>query len=361
MMKAVLAGAAGGPEVLTQITQQVPQPGPGDVLVRVAAIGVNYADVMCRQAVHASMRPPPIVPGCEAAGVVDACGTGVSRHKVGDRVAVYSPFGGAYAEALVVPEDYALPLPDAMTFEEAAAFTHVYLTAYEALHAGGVPGAGSTVLITAAAGGLGGAVIQLGTALRLRLIAAVGSAEKRRLLLERGLAPVIDYGSSHLTEAVLSVTSGRGVDVAIETVGGVLFEQAQDALAPLGRIVIAGTASGHEPRPDVSALLARSGTCATLNLSVVFARRPVRARETWACLMSLYSAGHLRPRIGRRLPLAQAADAHRLMESRGSVDKILLYPAAPGQQPTRLPDRLSSSNRPDPADRRLDRAPCEPG
>ncbi len=151
-MKVVLACAAGGPEVLSYIDQPMPEPGAGEVRVRVAAIGVNYADIMCRRAVHQSMRPPPIVPGCEAAGIIDACGAGVSRHRVGDRVGVYSPFGGAYAEAIVVPEDYALPLPEAMSFETAAAFTHAYLTAHEALNASAPPPTGTTVLITAAAG-----------------------------------------------------------------------------------------------------------------------------------------------------------------------------------------------------------------
>jgi len=330
-MKAVLARAAGGPEVLSSIEQPVPQPRDGEVRVRVLSIGVNYADVLCRQAVHQSMRQPPIIPGCEAAGIVEACGAGVSRHRVGDRVGVYSPFGGAYAEALVVPENYALPLPESMSFEEGAAFTHVYLTAHEALNASAPPRPGASVLVTAAAGGLGGAVLQLAAALELRVIAAVGSPTKRQMLLDRGIETVIDYGTSHLTEAVLEATDGRGVDIAIETVGGVLFEQAQDALAPLGKIVIAGAASGREPRPDVSALLARSAICATLNLSVVFAKRPANAHAAWDRLTALYAKKLLQPRIGHRFELKDAAEAHRLLESRASTDKILLTP----------PERLS--------------------
>jgi NADPH:quinone reductase len=325
-MKVVLARAAGGPEVLSFTDQPMPEPRDGEVRVRVAAIGVNYADVMCRQAVHQSMRPPPLVPGCEASGVVEACGPGVTRHRVGDRVGVYSPFGGAYAQWLVVPENYALPLPDTMSYETAAAFTHVYLTAHEALNVSAPPQPKATVLVTAAAGGLGGAVLQLAAALGLRPIAAVGSPTKQRMLLERGVEMVIDYGTADLTEAALEATGGRGVDVVIETVGGVLFDQAQDALAPLGRIVIAGAASGHEPRPDVSALLARSATCATLNLSIVFAQRPDHIHRAWSRLLELYGKGLLTPRIGHRFELAKTADAHRLLESRGSTDKILLTP-----------------------------------
>lgn len=326
-MKVQLVRAPGGPEVLTFVDQPTPEPGTGEVLVRIAAIGVNYADVMCRQAVHQSMRPPPIVPGCEAAGVVAACGSGTSRHRVGDRVGVYSPFGGAYAEALVVPEAYALALPDAMSFEDAAAFTHVYLTAHEALHAGGAtPKAASSVLVTAAAGGLGGAIIQVATALQLQVVAAVGSAAKRKGLIERGLRTVVDYSTEDLSEAVLAATGRRGVDLAIETVGGEVFDQAQQALAPLGRIVIAGAASGKSPRPDVGVLLARSASCATLNLSVIFAQRPEYMHDVWGRLLALYAAGRLRPRIGHRYRLSEAAAAQRLLESRASTDKILLDP-----------------------------------
>src|SRR6185437_4992543 len=325
-MKAVLVRVPGGPEVLSFTDQPLPEPRPGEVRVRIAAIGVNYADVMCRQAVHQSMRPPPIVPGCEAAGVVDACGAGVTRHCVGDRVGVYSPFGGAYAEALVVPESYALPLPAEMSFETAAAFTHVYLTAHEALNASVPLQPDSTVLVTAAAGGLGGAVLQLAAALGLRPIAAVGSPTKRHLLLERGLETVIDYGTSNLTDTVLEVTGGRGVDLAIETVGGALFDQAQHALAPLGRIVIAGAASGREPRPDLPALLAQSASCATLNLSVIFAQRPSHIHAAWNRLLELRAQGLLQPRIGHRFKLAAVSDAHRLLENRGSTDKILVIP-----------------------------------
>lgn len=333
-MKAILVPRSGGPDVLQWVDLPVPDPGPGEIRVRLAAIGVNFADVLCRRATHRSMRPPPIVPGCEAAGVVDACGAGVTRWRLGDRVGVYSPFGGAYAEAMVVPERYALPLPPAMSFDEAAAFTHVALTAHAALcpdaprgeivaHAtNGAP----TLLVTAAAGGLGGLVLQLGAALGLRTIAAVGSPEKQALLRARGIVDVVDYGSASLLDAVRERTDGRGVDLVVETVGGAVFDDALRALAPLGRIVVAGAAGGALPSPDLAALLDRSATCTTLNLSVRYASAPDAIDASWATLTGLYGEGRLRPRIGRRLPLAQAAEAHRLLESRQTVDKLLLMP-----------------------------------
>ncbi len=327
-MKAILVYQAGGPEELRLTDVPSPEPRPGEVRVQLHSIGVNYADVMCRKAIHRSMRPPPIVVGCEAAGVIDACGPGVTQRRVGERVGVYSPFGGAYAESLVVPERYALPLPSSMRFDEGAAFTHVYLTAYEALH-GVVPLArNATVLVTAAAGGLGGALLQLTAAAGARVIACVGSRAKHDLLIERGVATVINYGKAEWEREVLEATGGGGVDLAIETVGGRIFQAAQRLLAPLGRIVIAGMASGEDGGPNIPVLLERSATCSTLNLSVVFAHRPERIQESWPRLCALYTAGLLTPRIGSRFPLEAAADAHRLLESRGSVDKILLAPIA---------------------------------
>jgi NADPH2:quinone reductase len=323
-MKSVLVRRAGGPDVLELVDLPIPEPGPGEVRVSVRAIGVNYADVMGRKAIHRSIRPPPIVIGCEASGVIDACGAGVDPARLQERVGVYSPFGGAYAEALTVPQQYALPLPANMPFEDAAAFTHVFLTAHEALHGVTPLSNGSTVLVTAAAGGLGGALIQLAQAADTQVIAAVGSEAKRRLLAARGVASVINYAENNLTAAVLAATNGRGVDLAVETVGGELFQQAQSALAPLGRIVIAGMAGGKDALPDVATLLDRSASCTTLNLSVIFAHRPDHIRSVWSSLIRLYAAGKLQPRIGQRFKLQDAAAAHRLLESRASTDKILL-------------------------------------
>lgn len=323
-MKSIWVKRAGGPEVLEIIDSPLPVPGPGEVRVGVRAIGVNFADVMGRKAIHRSIRPPPFIIGCEASGVIDAVGPEVDSLRLNQRVGVYSPFGGAYAEALVIPQQYALPLPPGMSFDEAAGFTHVFLTAHQALNAVTPLQKGSTVLVTAAAGGLGGALLQLAHSAGADVIAAVGSETKRQLLTARGLNRVINYGDTDLATAVLDATDGRGVDLAVETVGGEVFQHAQRALAPLGRIVIAGMASGESKPPDIPTLLDRSASLTTLNLSVVFAQRPEHVRSVWSQLTTLYEAGALKVRIGRRFPLTQAAEAHRLLESRASTDKILL-------------------------------------
>lgn len=326
-MQAIVVDEPGGPEVLRLAELPLPEPGPGEVRVRLGAIGVNFADVLCRQGRHPGMRQPPIVPGCEAAGVVDALGPGATRLSLGTRVGVYTPFGGAYAQALVVPDDYALALPDAMPFDDAAAFTHLALTAWAAFdRLGNAPPPAATVLVTAAAGGLGGMLLQLAAARGWRTIAAVGSAGKREALTARGIAPVVDYAQGELTAQVHAATGGAGVDVVIDTVGGAVYAQAEAALAPLGRIVIAGMASGAAPVPNVSVLLARSAGCTTLNLAAIYARQPQRLQQAWTELCALYLDGRLTPRISARLPLSAVAVAHRALESRSSVDKLMLDP-----------------------------------
>ncbi|NKF22621.1 quinone oxidoreductase family protein [Solimonas marina] len=325
-MRAIEVTHPGGPEVLRLIDAPLPVPRADEVRVRLHAIGVNYADVLCRRGAHPSMRQPPIIVGCEGAGEVVACGPDVTQHRVGERVGVYSPFGGAYADELVVPERYALPLPAAMAWDEAAAFTHVYLTAWHALRTQGRATPGDWLFVSAAAGGLGGAVRQLADAFGLQIIAGVGSDAKADALRAAGCAHVVNYEREDLRARLADITGGRGVDIAIETVGGRVFAAVQQALAPLARLVTVGVAGGDGPQPDVGTLLAQSASYATLNLSVIFARCAALIAPSWQALLALYARGALRPQIGHRYALAQAADAQALMESRRSTGKIVLTP-----------------------------------
>jgi NADPH2:quinone reductase len=294
------------------------------VRVRVVWVGVNFADVLCRRGQHPAMRLPPITIGCEAAGVVDAVGEGPSEHRVGDRVAVYSPFGGAYAEFLCVPARYALAIPASMALDVAAAFVHVYLTAWMALHDCGRSVPRGWLLVTAAAGGLGVALTQLGAAYGLGIISAVGSPDKRRALLASGARHVIDYSSTSLSTACLGITADRGVDIAVETVGSPLFEDAVRSLAPLGRIVMAGVAGGRMPGIDLAELGKRSAACSSLNVSAVFAADGPLVSRAWLEICGFFELEQLTPLIHSRFELADAAESHRLMESRLSTGKILL-------------------------------------
>lgn len=325
-MKAIRAERRGGPEVLAKVDLPMPEIDDHAVLVRLHAIGVNYADVMCREAAHPSMQPPPIVVGCEGAGIVEACGAAVRDHQPGDRVGIYSPFGGAYAEWISVPAHYALPLPATMSFEDGAAFTHVYLTAYHALHTLGRAQVGDRLFISAAAGGLGTAILQLAKAWCLEAIAGVGSDEKRSFLAGLGVEHVVNYRREDVASRLAEITAGQGPDLVIETVGGELFETLQRALAPLGRLVTVGVAGGIEPRPDVGTLLSKSAVYAALNLSVIFARKRELIPPSWRDLCDLYMKGTLQPVIGHRFRLDEAAAAHELLESRRSTGKILLFP-----------------------------------
>ncbi len=323
-MRAVRIERTGGPEVLQLIELPTPTPAPGQVRVRTSVIGVNFADVLCRRGTHRSMPQPPIVPGCEVAGVIDACGDGIDTRRLGERVGVYSPWGGGYADALVVPAAYALPLPSSIADDAAAAFTHLALTADAALGRVGRARAGETLLVTAAAGGLGSMLLQLGAALGLDLFAATGSTEKSASLRSRGVTRIFDYGHPGWGDEIVEATGGRGIDLIVETVGGSVFEASQRLLAPLGRIVVAGAASGDAPIPGIEPLIDRSASCATLNLSVLYANQTVAMRNRWDTLLALHATGRLQPVIGHRFPLARADAAHRLLESRGSRDKIVL-------------------------------------
>ena len=325
-MKAIRVEEAGGPEALVLVDAPKPRPEPGEVLVHVHASGVNFADILCRTASHPGMTPPPLIPGCEGSGVVEEIGEGTTRFRVGDRVGVYSPRGGTYAEWVAVPENYALPLAPSMSFGHGAAFTHVFLTAYHALNTLGGAREGEWVVITAAAGGVGTALVQLALAQKLRVIGGVGSEGKLKVLKGLGVEYSVDYRSASLAAYVRDVTKGRGADLVLESVGGAVFKGALACLAPLGRLVLVGIASGEGLAVHPYDLLRTSSTFAALNMSVFFAERHELIDPSWNELLGLYEAGKIRPMITQRLPLDRAPEAHRLMESRETVGKLLLLP-----------------------------------
>lgn len=330
-MKAIRVEKAGGPETLVLVDAPKPHPGPGEVLVHVHASGVSFADILCRTASHPGMALPPLIPGCEGSGEVEELGEGTTRFKVGDRVGVYSPPGGTYAEWVAVPENYALGLPASMSFGHGAAFTHVFLTAYHALHTLGHAREGEWAVITAAAGGVGTALVQLALVRRLRVIGGVGSQEKLKVLRTFGVEYSVDYRSESLLAFVKKVTGGRGADLVLESVGGPVFKEALSGLTSLGRLVLIGSASGESAPVHPFDLLRTSSTFATLNLSVFFANRHELIDPSWNELMDLYEAGKIRPVITQRFPLERAPEAHRLMESRETVGKLLLLPR--GEEP----------------------------
>ncbi len=323
-MKAIRVDSPGGPNKLHLVEIPQPVPEPGQILVKIHSSGVNFADIMCRRSEHPGMLPPPLIPGCEASGTVVAKGKGCQRYNEGDRVVVYSPWGGTYAELITIPEMYALPLPGDMSFREGAAFTHTSLTAYHALLTLGKAQQRDWLLITAAAGGVGMAISQLAKIQGLRMIGCVGSDKKRTVLDKLGIQHQINYEDSDLIDQVISITEGGGVNLALESVGGKVFDQVLAGMAPLGRLILFGI-SGRQPR-SVSPfqLLEKSITWGALNLSVLFAHSNHLIQNSWETLATLYRERKIQAHVHHNFPLQDAKIAHEILESRESTGKIIL-------------------------------------
>lgn len=323
-MKAVQVTKFGGPEVLGYVDVPDPSPSEGQALIQVEAIGVNFADLKAREGGHISAAPPPFIPGLEAAGTVLAVGGKVGRVAPGDRVVAFP--AGAYAERVVAPEALTYPLPPAVPFGAAAACLLVFNTAYHALKTQGRLAAGDSVMVHAAGGGVGTAAVQLAKLWGARVFACAGSDEKLARVKALGADETINYVTQDLAEEVKRRTDGKGVNLVLDSVGGEVFAKSLQALGLLGRVVIFGNSSGRPRTVDETALQGMSKTVAGLSLGGIRARRPEFVRSGCEELLRLLAEGKIQPVIGRRLPLREAAEAHRFLASRASFGKILLTP-----------------------------------
>jgi NADPH2:quinone reductase len=322
-MKAIRIDGFGGPEVLHLADVPDPSPGPGQVVARVEAAGLNFIDVYHRTGLYPN--PLPLVPGMEGAGTVAAVGPGVTFWHLGDRVAWAGPLG-AYAERALVPADRAVAVPAGMGTDTAAALMLQGMTAHY-LSSDTYPlKEGRTCLVHAAAGGVGLLLVQMAKRRGARVIGTVGTEAKAALAREAGADEVILYTEEDFLEAVKRLTGGRGVDVVYDAVGKSTAERSLDCLVPRGMMVFYGNASGPVPPID-PLLLSRKGS--------LFLTRPVlmhytadrasleaRAEEVLGDVV----AGRLKVRIDRTFPLARAADAHRALEGRQTTGKVLLVP-----------------------------------
>lgn len=324
-MKAVRVPYVGGAEVLEYIDLEEPRPGPGEVVIQVEAAGINYADVLMRFGMYPGGPKPPFIPGFEVAGKVVGAGPQVDPSLVGQRVMAMLPSGG-YAQVAKSLAMAVMPLPNHFSAEEGAAFPVTYQTAYHALRTCGQVRPGQTVLIHAAAGGVGTAALQLGKHLGVRMIATAGSDEKLDLIRRLGAEVAINYRSQDFVPAVLEATSGRGCDVILESVGGQVFRRSFKCLAPMGRMVVYGIASGELEIVHPRELLFKNHSVIGLHLSGVAHDRELTSKAV-AELSTWVSERKLEPVVGHRFPLNEAAQAHRLMESRLSVGKIVLLPS----------------------------------
>ena len=310
-----------------------PVPGPGEVIIEARAMGLNFPDVLMVEGKYQHKPDRPFIPGFDTAGVVSAVGDGVTRVAVGDRV-LTSLRSGAFATRVTAPEHAVWRMPDAMSFEDGAAFGLVYLTAYITLIVNAGAQAGETVLITGASGGVGLAMTQFGVAKGMRIIGGVTSAQKAVLVQENGADTTVDLAAENLRDSLRDevhvATGGMGVDLVVDMVGGDVFDAALRVIRPGGRIAIVGFASGRIPEIKANYLLVKRLTAigSPLTSGRPGGRDGIDALkdEAMAELFRLYEAGGLRPVITARVALDDWREAFRRFKERQVTGKIIMVP-----------------------------------
>ncbi len=320
-MKAIRVREFGPPEVMR--LEEVPDPlaGPGQVLLRIKAAGVNPLDTYVRSGTYAKKPTLPFTPGFDAAGVVEAVGEGVTGVAAGDRVYVGGTVSGTYAERALAEASRVHPLPENISFAQGAAVHIPYASAYRALHqlAHAVPG--ETVLVHGASGGVGIAAVQVGAAGGMKVIATAGSARGRELVAREGSHYTLDHARPGYLDEVMEITGGRGVDVIVEMLANVNLGKDLKVLAPGGRVVVVGSRGPVEIDPRDTML--REASILGLYL---FNASASDSAAIHAALYAGFQIGTLRPVVREELPLAEAARAHREVMEPGAHGKIVLIP-----------------------------------
>ena len=320
-MYAVRIHQHGGPEVLRYEEVPTPAPGEGQALVRLVACGVNFIDIYQRKGLYRVELP--VVLGQEGAGVVEAVGPGVTEVKPGDRVA-YSNVLGAYAEYAVVPAARLVPIPDGVTYQQAAAVMVQGMTAHYLVHSTYPLKPQDTCLVHAAAGGVGLLLVQMAKRRGATVIGTVSTEEKAKLAREAGADHVILYTQQDFEQEVMRVTEGRKVQVVYDSVGRDTFERSLNCLALRGMMVLYGQSSGPVPPFDPQ-VLAQKGSL-FLTRPVLWNYTATRDELLWRArdVLGAVASGDLKVRIDRALPLSQAQEAHRALEGRETTGKVLL-------------------------------------
>ena len=322
-MRAVICSAFTGPDDLRIGEIDAPKPASNEILVDVHAASVCFMDQLLVSGLY-QMRPPtPFVPGTEAAGIVVAVGEKVTRFRPGDRVACSSWTGG-YAEQMTAKESSSVQLPAGVTFETAATVWHNYGTAYYALVECARAKAGETLFVSGAAGGIGLAAIDLARHLGLRVIAGVGSDDKADLVRRYGASDVINYRSEDLRQRIKSITSGEGVDICFDSVGGAVFEQMARLMKWGGRLMPIGFTSGQVPSLPMNLPLLKNYSIVGVFVGAWLEKFPERGIRMNDTLAQLLADGKIRPHIDRVLPLEQVKDAMRAVVDRTVQGRIVL-------------------------------------
>jgi len=320
-MKAIQVHQFGGPEVLELREIPTSKPGPGQILVRVHAAGVNPYDTYMRNGTYAIKPSLPYIPGSDAAGTVEAVGDGVKKVKPGDRVYTAKTLTGAYAEYALADESQVYPLPQKISFAQGAGLWVPYGTAYTALHHHAKAHAGETLLVHGASGGVGIAAVQFARAEGLAIIGTAGSERGLDLVRKEGAHHAFDHTKPGYTEEIMKATGGRGVDVVLEMLANVNLANDLRLLAPRGRVIVIGNRGEITINPRE--LMARRASVRGFTL---WAATEAESAEIHAAIAAGLENGTLRPIVGKEFPLKDASAAHQQVLVLGAYGKIVLVP-----------------------------------
>ena len=318
-MKAIRVHEFGGPEVLKLEEVATPKPAAGEVLVRIHAAGVNPYDTYMRAGTYALKPSPPYTPGSDGAGVVEAVGEGVKKVKRDDRVYTARTLTGAYAEYALALEEQVHPLPARIDLKQGAGIWVPYGTAYHALYHSAEAHASESLLVHGASGGVGNAALQIGRAMGLKVLGTAGTPKGLELAKQQGAHQVFDHRKAGYQEEILQATGNRGVDIILEMLANVNLSYDTKLLANNGRVIVIG--SRGEVTIDPRQLMARR---ASIRGFTLWAITPAEEADIHAGLFAGLENGTLLPIVGKELPLAEAARAHKEILEPGSVGKIVL-------------------------------------
>jgi len=325
-MRAVLCRAWGEVETLTLEDVAPPKVGPGQVLIDVKATAINYADAIMVAGRYQTKPPLPFSPGLETAGVVAACGDGVTRFKPGDRVMAILAYGGL-AEQALADEAETFAIPAGMDFDEAGAFPIAYISSHVAIRWQGRLEPGETLLVLGAAGGVGLTAVEIGKAMGARVIAGASTAEKLAVARERGADDGVNYATEKLTDRVMELTGGKGADVCFDPIGGDLFDAALSALGWGGRILLVGFVGGVQQIP-ANRLLVKHRAALGSSLRYFRWHAPDKLKTSVDELLQWHREGKLRPLVSDRLPLERSVEAIRRLTDRQAHGKLVVRPRA---------------------------------
>jgi NADPH2:quinone reductase len=322
-LKAVVIHAPGAPEQLVMADVAEPTPGPGEVLVDVAFAGCNWADTQIRTGIYPHPLTYPLVLGLEISGTVAKLGPGVSGVKVGDRAAAFVEKGGAYAEKVVAPANFLVPLPDAIPFDVGAALVVQPMTGYHMLHTLHRLEPRETVLVNAIGGGVGLFTTQLAVKAGARVVGTVGTPGKEKRALEYGAERVVVTTNEDFEKAVLDFTDGRGVDLAIDSLGATMLDRTFNAVRKLGHIISIGEAEGQPFKNIRERILPRSQTFTRFHIGHIDPGSAAWGKGVERVLGGVRD-GWLKVPIAGIFPMSEAAEMHRRIESRQAAGKLLL-------------------------------------